>query len=328
MTTTPETQSPLTQVLLLNMGGPDTLADIEGYLRRLFSDPDIIRLPLGRGVQERLARFIARRRAPRVRDRYRSIGGGSPLREETRRQAEGLSQRLGLPVRFAMRYSEPFIGPVVREMATGNGTRLVVVPLFPQYSLTTSGSAIRELKAHLADSAGVRIVKDHHDHPAYIDTLVGLLRETAAGLDPARKGHLIFAAHSIPLRYVREGDPYVEQIRATARRIAGTADLGLDWTLAFQSRVGPVRWQGPQLEEILPRLVAMGVRQLVVQPLSFVSENLETLYDLDSVFRERCRAAGIETYLRVPTPGDRPAYLDTLAKLVQETLTEWEGGNG
>ena len=315
-------------VLLLNMGGPDSLDGIEDYLRELFSDRDMIRLPLGKLYQNSLARFIAARRAPKVRERYAAIGGGSPLAGITRRQAAALQRELGRPVDYGMRYSGPRTAKAVTGLSRAGIERLVVLPLYPQFSHTTTGSALAELD-RCGAGVPVTVIRDHHDDPGYIAAMAEGLRpylEAWPGWDTAR---VLFVAHSLPLKYVRRGDSYVDQTRRTVAlvaRAAGMPDAG--WRLAFSSRVGPVRWQGPSLEESLARLAAEATRHLVVVPVSFVAENLETLWDLDVVFREQCAAAGIPSFRRVSTLGDSPLYIEALARLARQAGEKKEMANG
>jgi len=312
-----------TAVLLLNMGGPRRPEEIEDYLRRIFSDRDMIAMPGGRFYQDRLARFIARRRAPRVAQRYRLIGGASPLDAETRRQAAGLARLLHCPVAYAMRYIEPFIPQALADLNGERPRRLVVIPLYPQYSRATTLSAIREFRRHAGPRPHI-FVEDHHDHPGYIEALAEGTAHCAARLDGDGKRHVLFVAHSIPLKAVAAGDPYVAQTEATVRAVTERLALDDGWSLAYSSRIGPVRWQGPSLEEELDRLAGENVRQLVVVPVSFVAENLETLYDLDHVFRQQCAAAGITRLERVPALGDSPRYLGALADLAAQAARKLE----
>jgi len=171
-----------------------------------------------------------------------------------------------------------------------------------------------------------RFIEQHYHFPAYIDTLSQLLQDSIQKAKPELETHILFVAHSIPMKQVNAGDPYVDQVRETVSLVAGHKDNGLPYphTLAFQSRLGPVKWQGPTMKQELARLRKLGVQQLIVQPVSFVSENLETLFDLDIQFKEQCNAAGIENYIRVATPGVHPSYIEALALLVKEETGQKE----
>ncbi len=304
-------------VLLLQMGGPERLEDVEPYLRALFADGEMIRLPLGVLYRRLLARIVAARRAGRIRERYRAIGGRSPLVEITRRQASALARELGRPVACGMRYTRPNTAEAVAELRAMKVRNLVALPLYPQYSRCTTGSALIQLERCARDLA-VTVVKDHHDDAGYIEAVSEKLRGYLSDWPADGRSRVLFAAHSIPLSYVRRGDPYVEQTRRTARLVAEASGLGeQDWRLAFSSRLGPVRWQGPSLEEMTAQLQSEQVRRLVVVPLSFVAENLETLWDLDLVFHRRCARAGIADFRRVPAVGDSERYVAALARLVR-----------
>jgi ferrochelatase len=311
-------------VLLLNMGGPGSLEDVEEYIFNLLADPDMIKLPLSGLIQKPLARFIAKRRAPKVRKRYELIGGKSPIQEETAQQASLLHQQLGLPVSFAMRYTEPSVDEALAMLKHHKVSRLVVIPLYPQYSTVSTLSSIKDFKQNADGAVDYRIVERHYDDPAYVGAMQNVLGDVLKGTAQDLKTHLLFVAHSIPEAYIQQGDPYADEVERTVELICASVDHDLQHSLAYQSRVGPVKWRGPTLEEELEVLVAKGVEQLVVQPLSFVSENLETLFDLDIDFKGSCQQAGIKALHRVPTLGHAPQYIDTLAGIARRTIGSWE----
>jgi len=173
------------------------------------------------------------------------------------------------------------------------------------------------------------VVRDHHDDPGYVAAMAEGLRPCLAGWPPSGAARVLFVAHSLPLKYVRHGDPYVDQTRRTVQLVAQAVGLReTEWDLAFSSRVGPVRWQGPSLEEACARLGTDGIRHLVVVPVSFVAENLETLWDLDIVFQEQCRAAGVATFRRAPALGESPRYIEALARLARQAGEAKETANG
>ncbi len=313
----------------MNMGGPASLAEVEGYLRRLFLDPRMIPLPGGPRFRAWLAGFLARRRAPAAGRRYRQIGGRSPLGAEVRRQADRLQDRLRLPVAVAMRYSAPGAEEALAAMGAAGVERVVAVSLYPQYCRATTQSSEEDLRQANRRGIDVRFVSDHHDHPLFIRALAEM-PAVALGHPLAEEGretHVLFAAHSVPLRLVRRGDPYVSQVQRTAGLLAASACGPVPWTLAFQSRVGPVGWQGPSLEEAVRDIRQKGFRRLVIQPLTFSAENLETLYDLDILLTEKCRGLGFSEVVRVPAVGDRPAYVEALESLVREALRGWEANH-
>jgi ferrochelatase len=309
-------------VLLINMGGPGSQEEIFDYLYRLFSDPFIIGLP--GFMRHRLARFIAKGRKKKAAARYALIGGKSPLNEETNAQAKKLEEVLQLPVAFSMRYSEPFVQAAHKELEQKGVTRLIVLPLYPQYCRATTMSAMEDFLEHRGGDLPYRFIQQHYDSPSYIETLCQLLTDSLEQSKPGYKTSILFVAHSIPLKQVKAGDPYVEQVKATVNLTAQKSGLDYPFHLAFQSRIGPVKWQGPTLSEALHKLRKDNIEQLIVHPVSFVSENLETLYDLDIQFKEECLQAGIEHYIRVPAPGIHPLYINTLAYLVREEINNWE----
>jgi protoporphyrin/coproporphyrin ferrochelatase len=314
-------------VLLINMGGPSGPEGVKPFLREMFSDRFLMPVPLGALLQKPLAKFIARRRAGSAAEHYAAIGGKSPLLEETAKQAAGLEKLLSAPVIFSMRYTRPRADEAVKLLKTRGASRVVVVPLYPQYCLATTGSAIADFRARTQGAMPATIVESHFNHAGFISTLFELLGNALKQSYPGLKTHVLFAAHSIPQSFTRRGDPYVSQVEQTVKTLASRLKIGATSSLAFQSRLGPVKWQGPSLEQELLSLRAQEVEQLVVQPVSFVSENLETLYDLDIKFNQKCRSSGIKNFIRVPCPSDSDKYLQTLAELVASAAAggKWEG---
>ncbi len=311
-------------VLLLNMGGPRNLEEIEPYLNRLFNDSFIFQMPLGRFYQKKLARFLASKRAVKAAKRYKAIGGKSPLHDNTVKLASRLEEMISAPVRFAMRYTEPGVQKAVKTLSAKGADHLIVIPLYPQYSIVTSGSSLHEFKERNSNGLACDIVKSHHDHPGYRAAIAELLQAELDKIDDKNTSHILFAAHSIPLKYVRRGDPYVDQVRETVSLAYEKTGTDVPHSLAFQSRIGPVKWQGPSLEEEFIRLKERGVKHIVVHPAAFVSENLETLYDLDIEFRNRCEGSGIR-YCRTATVDSNDTYLRALRDIIMEVRKGTEG---
>ncbi len=304
-------------VLLTDMGSPASPADLEAFLRALLGDPRILRVPMGGLVRPLLARHIARTRARKVAARYEAIGGGSPLLRGTRRLAAAVEAVAHLPVGVAMRYTEPRLTAALEDLRCRAVRRMVLIPLYPQYSTSTTASTLDDLDRYRPLDMEIAVVERHADHAAWLNVMAGLLGE--ALVSTPTETRVLFTAHSIPERFTRDGDPYVSEIEAAVAGISALAGLALGrWSLAYQS-TGPVgRWHGPSWEEEVDRLHGEGIRTLVVQPLSFVSENLETLWDLDIVMRKRCEDLGI-AFTRVPTPGASPGYAALLAGLAIDT---------
>ena len=322
-------------VLLLNLGGPERIQDVGPFLYNLFSDPEIIRLPVP-ALQKPLAWLISSLRSGKSQEAYRSIGGGSPLRRITEQQARELQSTLrqrGIEATsyVAMRYWHPFTESAVADIKADGVEEVVVLPLYPHFSISTSGSSFRELqRLRQADPAfarlPIRCIRSYHDDPGYIGAMAELIaREIRACPDPAR-AHVFFSAHGVPKSYVEEaGDPYQREIEACAALIMGRLRerLGHDnpYTLAYQSRVGPVEWLKPYTEDALRDLGKAGVNDLVVVPISFVSEHIETLEEIDIEYREIATEAGIRHFRRVPALDTDPTFISGLADLVQQALS-------
>ena len=321
-------------VLLLNLGGPERIQDVGPFLYNLFSDPEIIRLP-NPALQKPLAWLISTLRAGKSQAAYRSIGGGSPLRRITEQQARELQSSLrqrGIEATsyVAMRYWHPFTESAVADIKADGVEEVVVLPLYPHFSISTSGSSFRELQRLRQADPGfarlpIRCIRSYHDDPGYIGAMAELIaREIRACPDPA-SAHVFFSAHGVPRSYVEEaGDPYQEEIETCARLIMQKlqADLGHanPYTLAYQSRVGPVEWLRPYTDDALHELGEAGVKDLVVVPISFVSEHIETLEEIDIEYREIATESGITNFRRVPALDTTPSFIEGLATLVQQAL--------
>ncbi|MFY9555444.1 MAG: ferrochelatase [Blastocatellia bacterium] len=317
-------------VLLFNLGGPETLDDVRPFLFNLFADPDIIRLPW-RGLQKPLAWLISTQRYKLSRSYYEKIGGGSPLRKITDEQARALEKALaarGLNARayVGMRYWHPFLEDALDEIRRDKLDHLVVLPLYPQFSISTTGSSLNRMN-QIASANGelarkVSVIEKWHDDPNYLDSLTGAIAEELKRFpdqEPTRT-HILFSAHSVPVRYIEEGDPYLDQTQKTVTSVMNRLGNNLPHSLSFQSKVGPVKWLRPSTDEAIRRLAREGVDQLLLVPVSFVSEHIETLYELDILYRDVSNEVGIEHYRRVPALNCRPDFIDTLANLVAERL--------
>jgi len=307
------------------MGSPATPEEVEPFLEALFADPAILRFPLG-PLRRPLARLIARRRAPHAKERY-GLVGGSPLLAETLKQVAALAAALepdGVPVTLAMTYTKPDSAAAVAWMQERGVRRLLALPLFPQRSDTTTGSGLRELR-RVAAEAGLhtREVPPYPRLPGLVEPLAHATREAVQQLASdglAEETAVLLTAHGLPERNVAAGDPYVDQVRETANAVREAAAVTCPVHLGFQSRIGPVRWVGPQVEEQVDRVVAAGKRALVVVPLTFVCEHLETRFDLDLELRAKAWAAGITRYHRIAAIGDHPDFIAGLAQHVREQL--------
>ena len=308
-----------TAVVLFNLGGPDSPEAVQPFLFNLFKDRAIIDLPTV--ARWPLAKLISWRRASVAEDIYRRIGGKSPLLELTREQAKALESRLsgGARVFVAMRYWHPMSKETAAAVKMFVPDDVVLLPLYPQFSTTTTGSSLAAWR-RAARAAGLDVptfaVCCYGEDGGFIDAHTGLLQaahQTAAAAGPPR---VLFSAHGLPKKIVARGDPYQRQIERTAKRIVDASGLqGLDWTICYQSRVGPLEWIGPSTEEELRRAGRDRV-PVVVVPISFVSEHSETLVELDILYRELAERAGVPKYVRVPALGTNPAFIRALARLV------------
>jgi ferrochelatase len=317
-------------VLLFNLGGPDTLDDVRPFLFNLFADPDIIRLPW-RGMQKPLAWLISTQRYKKSRGYYEKIGGGSPLRKITEEQARALesalaSRNISARAYVGMRYWNPLIEEALEQIRRDQITHLVVLPLYPQFSVSTTGSSLNWMKALDGKSINklprTSVICSWEDDPNYIAAMAASVSEMLARFpdqDPAR-AHILFSAHSIPVRYIKEGDPYLDQTKRTVELIMERLGVNRPHTLSFQSKVGPVEWLTPATDATIRKLASEGISQLLLVPVSFVSEHSETLYEMDILYGDLAREAGIAHYLRVPTMNCRADFIDALANLVERAI--------
>ena len=317
-------------VVLFNLGGPDAPEAIEPFLRNLFGDPAILCAPSF--VRKPLARFIAGRRAPMARELYAKIGGRSPILVETLAQARALEAALieyQARVFVAMRYWKPFSDETAREVAAWSPDRVVLLPLYPQFSTTTSQSSLMDWhRAALA--AGIAAPQSqiccYPRSRGFIEALAGLMRETMAKMRPDISYRALLSAHGLPERVIARGDPYRWQVEQPAAALV--EELGMiDWTVCYQSRVGPLKWIGPATDAEIRRAGARGKGVLVI-PISFVSEHSETLVELDMDYGKLAREAGVRDYLRVPTVSTRPEFILGLAQLVRQSLAQPVTGGG
>ena len=311
-------------VVLMNLGGPDSIEAVRPFLANLFSDPAIIGLP---GLLRLpLAHLIAWRRGPVARDIYGRLGGRSPLLANTEAQARALEGALGPGYRcfVAMRYWHPMSIETVRAVAEWTPDEIVCLPLYPQFSTTTTASSLvmwRGAAARQGLSCPTRIVCCYPREQGFVEAIVGLIRpalEAASGT--GKPFRLLLTAHGLPKKIIDRGDPYPDQVEQTAAAVvAALARPELDWRVCYQSRVGPLEWIGPATDEEIRRAGEDGVA-LVVAPISFVSEHSETLVELDLDYRSLAEGAGVPTYHRVPTVGLEPAFIGSLATLVTRAL--------
>lgn len=313
---------PDTAVVLLNLGGPLRSRDVEGFLYRLFSDRDIIKFPGPAFLQPLFATLLSKGRRKEVMARYDEIGGGSPILRETARQAAALRAALREagrlePVKIAFRYTSPRAAGVLRSLKGQGVRRIVPVTLYPHDCRATTGSSLVELERE-ARSLGLEVlpgVLHYATDPDYLESLAGPLE---AALREVPGATVVFSAHSLPLRQIERGDAYQREIEATVEALkARVGDIPGGFRLAYQSKVGPIKWLEPELGSVLATL---GGRDVIVLPVSFVTEHIETLHELDILFRDVARDAGVRSYRRLPAPAADPAYVRCLARRTLSVL--------
>lgn len=317
-------------VLLLNLGGPDKLEDVGPFLYNLFSDPEIIRLPFT-WLQKPLAWFIATRRTQKSQENYRKIGGGSPLRSITEAQGEALKEKLDnlgqdAKIYIGMRYWHPFTEEAIAKITKDDIEHLVILPLYPQFSISTSGSSFRLLEKFWQKDINLQqipynAIPSWYKQPCYLQAMAELIAQELDQLKNPDEAHIFFSAHGVPKSYVEEaGDPYQQEIEECTELIMRTLNRPNNYSLAYQSRVGPVEWLQPYTEDAIEQLGEDGVKTLVVVPISFVSEHIETLEEIDIEYREIAEEAGIHNFHRVPALNTHPLFIQALADLVVESL--------
>ena len=322
-------------VMLFNLGGPADQASVEPFLINLFSDRDIIELPLGALTQPLFARLVAKLRGPSVRRNYALIGGGSPQLRITRAQARALEERLNRPspkgrgasyrVVIAMRYWDPTTEHALEEIRALGIRRIVTLTLFPHWSKATTGSSQKELERALRRDPWKDLrfeisgVDRYAQDPLYLDAFAETILRAYARFSPEARERavILFSAHGLPQKFIDEGDPYVEQIEATRAGLLDRLRLPNRQVLGYQSRTGPVKWIGPGTDERIAELGAQGVKSLLVVPLSFVSDHIETLYEVDILFADMARKAGITEYVRPDALNTHPGFIEALARLVE-----------
>jgi protoporphyrin/coproporphyrin ferrochelatase len=309
-----------TAVVLMNLGAPDSLAAVEPFLFNLFSDPAIIGLPAA--LRLPVACFAARRRARAARGIYERLGGSSPLLANTEMQARALEIALGTGYRcfVAMRYWHPQSREAARRIKDWGADDIVCLPLYPQFSTTTTGSSLAAWQRAVVQENLQRPTRTICCYPrekGLVEAIAGLIRPRLADLRRTGKPlRLLLTAHGLPQKIVRAGDPYPRQVAETAAAVvAELSQPGLDWRLCYQSRVGPLKWIGPSTDDEI-RLAGKGRVSLVVAPIAFVSEHSETLVELDHDYRRLAEECGVPTYIRVPAVGTAPTFIALLASLV------------
>jgi len=338
-----------TGVLLLNLGGPDSLGAVKPFLFNLFSDREIIRLGPS-FLQKPIAYLISSLRGKKTEEAYSLIGGKSPIRDITFAQAKALEEVLNksgvrnqesgengssilashpfIKVSVAMRYWHPLIEKVIPELYESGIRKLIVLSLYPQYSVATTGSSLNKLR-EVTEKYGIEIfsILSWFDHPFYIDALVHSIEEglkvfgqtVSAPADRTSGVHVLFSAHSLPVKFIEEGDPYVDQIKGTINEII--KKIAISWSLSYQSKSGPVQWLGPSTDKMIEDLAAQGKMNVLVVPVSFVSDHIETLYEIDILYKKMAEALGMRLE-RVASLNTAPLFISAMQDIVLKGMKE------
>uniref|UniRef100_A0AAY5ENS7 Ferrochelatase n=1 Tax=Electrophorus electricus TaxID=8005 RepID=A0AAY5ENS7_ELEEL len=323
---------PKTGILMLNMGGPEKLEDVHGFLLRLFMDTDLMQLP----VQNKLGPFIAKRRTPKIQEQYSKIGGGSPIRAWTTLQGQGMVTLLDdmcpdtAPHKFyiGFRYVHPLTEEAIEEMEKDGVERAVAFTQYPQYSCSTTGSSLNAIYRYY-NSRAVRpkmrwsVIDRWPTHPLLIECFAQHVLNELERFPPEKRDDVVilFSAHSLPLSVVNRGDPYPQEVGATVQRVMERLGHCNPYRLVWQSKVGPMPWLGPQTDEVIKGLCHRGKKNLLLVPIAFTSDHIETLHELDieysKILGEEC---GVENIRRAESLNGNPLFFKALADLVQTHL--------
>jgi ferrochelatase len=317
-------------IVLLQLGGPDSLRNVEPFLYNLFCDPDIIDLPMAFLFRRALARFVSKRRAPKVQEFYKRIGGKSPILKLTMRQARALERelegKLNAKIYVAMRYWHPLTDATFGVMSNDRVDQVILLPLYPQYSKTTTGSSVNEWNRAVArygkNGIRVKVVDQYCEHPLYVQAVVRNVRRALNRVPPGDRGkvHLVFSAHGVPVKVIKSGDPYEEQIRKTVSAVMAAGEFGLPHYLCFQSKVGPERWLTPSLTDTIERLAHMKASHVLVVPIAFVCDHSETLWEINIEMKQEAKHLGIKYFDMSPALNTNPLFIRALADIVLKAV--------
>ena len=315
---------PKIAVVLLNLGGPDSLDAVQPFLENLFNDPDIFKLPF----QKALARYISKKRAPKVQKEYELIGGKSPINEWTEKQRLMLENKLrkagnDVDVLVAMRYWKPLTQEVVTKVETRNYDKVIMLPLYPHFSVSTTGSSFNEWKRFFkGDESKVIYINSYQTHPLYLNAINERIDETLLRFPEGvgKDVQLVFSAHGTPVSYVKKGDPYSFHIKDTIDGVMKIRNHSHKHHQCFQSKVGPAKWLEPATDTMIEDLASQGKKHLLIIPISFVSDHVETSFELDIEYRHVADKVRIENYIVMKGLNDSQLFIDALYDLVTERL--------
>lgn len=316
-----------TGVVLLNLGGPDSLEAVEPFLYNLFRDPDIFNIPTG---QKLFAKFISRFRAPKVQEEYKLIGGKSPINEWTEIQRRMLEEKLRteindkvINVHVAMRYWKPLTSETVKVVEGNKYDKIILLPLYPHYSVSTTGSSFNEWKREYKEDPNKLIyVNNYHDNNAYINAINQKINETLLKFPEQVRDEiqLVFSAHGTPISMVKNGDPYSAQIKKSVELIMKARNFSHEHSLCYQSKVGPIKWLEPATDTTIEELAAKGKKHLLIIPISFVSDHVETLFELNIEYRQVADKVKIINYIVMPGLNNSELFISSLSEIVKDRL--------
>jgi protoporphyrin/coproporphyrin ferrochelatase len=312
-------------VVLFQLGGPDSPGAIEPFLFNLFCDPDIIDFPFARIGRKPLAKLISTARAKKVQHHYQAIGGASPIRRFTEQQACALRDKLGVDgvdasCFVAMRYWHPFTAEAIEQFRAAECDEVVLLPLYPQYSSTTTGSSLNEWRRLFQDDVPVHCIEPFYRHPLYLDALVEKVDEALARFPEASSPEIVFSAHSVPMAVIAKGDPYQQHIEETVELLMERGGWPNRHRLCYQSKVGASTWLQPSLHKTIRNLAAKNIGEVCVVPIAFVSDHVETLGEIDHEAREEAAELGIKQFEMTAGLNDSPTFIAALADLVENAL--------
>ena len=321
------TEKKKVSVVLFQLGGPDTASAVEPFLYNLFCDPDIINFFGAWFARRPLARYIARKRAGVVREHYDAIGGHSPIRLLTERQARALEAALApycdARCFIAMRYWNPLTAETVAAVKNSGAQELVLLPMYPQYSFATTSSSLKEWKRLYhpnGNAPRTQVIEKFFDHPLYIQSIVEKMNLSLTHFDEPDRAHIVFSAHGLPLSLIERGDPYARHVEETVGLVWQRGGWKNPHTLCYQSKVGRRKWLSPSLTETIEKLARAGERHLLVVPVAFVTEHIETLHEINIEAREEAHKLGVEQFEMMPAVGDSPTFISALVDLVRKAI--------
>src|SRR5271168_3503317 len=311
-------------IVLFQLGGPDSQAAVEPFLYRLFCDPDIINFPGAFLARKVLAKIISTTRSKVVRQYYAEIGGGSPIRRLTEQQAGALQDELrpyiSARTLVAMRYWYPDTQQAIAALESAPYDELVLLPLYPHYSFATTGSSLKEWNRLYKPRVPVHLIDHFFDHPDYIAGIVERINSVLQQLPHPEEVHLVFSAHGLPMALVEKGDPYPQHIEATVRLVRELGAWENPHVLCFQSKVGPQKWLTPSLTGTIERMASEGQKRMLVIPISFLTEHIETLHEINIEAREQAESLGVTEFRMMPALNDSPLLIRALADLVLRSV--------